>query len=108
MFWKYNFIFHMSEKHVIWSTDSKEMFAPLYPELVITTRISLFEEKRMEIPSMYTNTWRRANDILDSDAIIEATAEFEERESRKRGASDVSESQASTASRQPSPSKKYK
>ena len=108
-FWKYNFIHHISDKHVIRSTDGKEIFAPLHPELsmVITTRISRFEEEKMEIPTMYTDAWREANNVPDSDA-IEAPAELEfvGRDSRKRGTSDVS--QASTASRQPSPSKKHR
>jgi hypothetical protein len=107
-FWKYNFIFHMSEKHVIRSTDGnhhEEIFAPLHPELVVTTRISRFEEEKIEIPSTYTDTWRKINNVPDSD-IIEAPAGFEGRDSRKRGSSDVS--QASTVSRQPSPSKKYR
>ena len=109
-FWKYNFISHMSDKHVIQNTDGEEIFAPLHPELVVTTRISRLEEEKMEIPSAYTDTWRKTNDIPESDAIeAPLAAEHEERESReshKRGASEVS--QASTSSRQPSPTKKVR
>ena len=85
------------------------IFAPLHPELVVTTRISWFEEERMEIPSKYTDAWMENNydNIPDSDA-IEVLAELEGRASYswKRGTSDVS--QASTVSRQPSPSKKHR
>ena len=50
----------------------------------------------MEILSTYTDTYRKANDIPDSDARltgIEALKEIEGRDSRKRGACDVSEPQ---------------
>ena len=92
-FWKYNFINHMSDKHVIRSTDGKENFAPLHPELVVTTRISRFVEERMEIPSKYTDTWRENNNIPDSDAIEVPAVELEgsASDSRKRGTSDVSQ-----------------
>ena len=95
----------MSDNHVIRSTDGKEIFAPLHPELVVTTSISRFEEERMEIPSTHTDTWRKTNNIPDSDA-IGAPAEPGEKDSRKRGAYDVSQASTGTASRQPSPSKK--
>ena len=99
----------MSDKHVIQSTDGKEIFAPLHQELVVTTRISWFEEERTEIPSKYTDTWMENNydNIPDSDA-IKVLAELEGRasDSQKRGTSDIS--QASTVSRQPSPSKKHR
>ena len=42
------------------------------------------KKKKIEIPSTYTDTWRKINNVPDSDA-IEAPAEFEGRESRKRG-----------------------
>ena len=95
----------MSEKHIIRSTDGnyhEEIFAPLHPELVVTTRISRFKEEKIGIPSTYTDTWRKINNVPDSDAIEVPSG----RESRKRGSSDVS--QASTVSRQPSPSKKHR
>jgi hypothetical protein len=63
----------------------------------------------MEIPTTYTDAWRETNNVPDSDAIeAPPAAELEGpgRDSRKRGTSDVS--QASTASRQPSPSKKHR
>ena len=90
--WKYNFTICMSNKHDIRSTDGKEIFAPLHPlaELVVTAKISWFEEKRMEIPSIYTDTRRKTNNIPNSDA-IEAPADFEGKYSRKRGMSDVSQ-----------------
>ena len=51
-------------------------------------RLSLEElEKKIKIPSTQTNSWRKTNNIPDSDA-IEAPAEFEGRDSRKRGTSD--------------------
>ena len=78
-----------------------------HPELVATTRISRFEEEKMEIPSRYTDFWREPNNIPDSDAIeAPVVLDSEGRYSRKRGTSDVS--QASTASIQPSPSKKHR
>ena len=111
-FWKYNFIFHMSNKHVIWSTDGnhEEIFAPLHPELVVTTRISRFEEESIEIPSTYTYSWRKTNNVPDSDAIevpLAAGFRVDGRDSRKRGSSDVSEASTVSGSRQPPPSKKH-
>ena len=44
----------------------------------------------MQIPSTYTNTWRKTNNILDNDA-IEAPAGLEERDPPKKGTSDVSQ-----------------
>lgn len=104
-FWKYNFLLHMSDKHIIQDANDEELFANLHPELVVTTRISCQEERKMEIPSAYTDTWRKTNNVPDSDA-IEAPDGLEEQDSRKRGISDAS--QTSMASRQPSPSKKHR
>jgi hypothetical protein len=64
------------------------------------------EEEKVGIPSTHTDAWREKNEIPDSD-VIEAPGELEEeRDSRKRGTSDTS--QTSSASRQPSPSKKHR
>ena len=54
---------------------------PIFCYQEISTRISWLEEKKMEIPSTYMDTWRKTNNIPDSDA-IEAPAEHKERGSR--------------------------
>lgn len=82
-------------------TSDEELFANPHPELMVTTRILCEEERNMEIPSAFTvDTWRKRNNVQDSD-VIQAPEGLEERDSRK------GDTQTSTASRQPSPSKKH-
>lgn len=85
----------MTEYHL----SDTESLPPCHPDLLIKTHISIAEERLMGIAVEKTLEWREENDIPNSDAIEEFRADSW----RKRAASSVSE--ASSASRQPSPSK---
>jgi hypothetical protein len=91
-FWKYNLIHHMTEYHL---TDSGEL--PPFPrEIVKITRISKAEENALGVDEGLTTSHREQYGIPDSENLLEAV-DVEERASRKRAVSSVS--QASTSSR---------
>ncbi|KAF8150029.1 hypothetical protein B0H34DRAFT_826095, partial [Crassisporium funariophilum] len=97
-FWKYILIYHMHTYHV---SDHDDL--PPFPvELRVVSHISKAEEKLLGVSLEKTKNWRDRHKMADSDGI---TA-FQDEIQRKRAASNVSKSSASsTGSRQPSPSK---
>ncbi|KAF8151692.1 hypothetical protein B0H34DRAFT_618278, partial [Crassisporium funariophilum] len=68
-FWKYNFISHMTDNHLIRTDNGKEVFPPLVPELVVTTRISRLEEEKLEVPQEITKAYRARYLVEDSDPV---------------------------------------
>jgi len=87
----------MTEYHL---TDSGEL--PPFPrEIVKITRISKAEENALDVNEDLTKSHREQYGVPDSENLLEA-ADVEERGSRKRAVSSVS--QASTSSRRASES----
>ncbi|EDR04579.1 uncharacterized protein LACBIDRAFT_330513 [Laccaria bicolor S238N-H82] len=64
-FWKYEFITHMVDKHLL--QDDELPSLPL--QLWATTHISRWEELKMGIPVDSTDEWRDVNQVLDSDDV---------------------------------------
>ena len=102
-FWKYNLIHHMSIHHL---TKMSEL-PSLDPALVFTTWITKREEAAMGIEPMKTKL-HRTNHFknLDSDGLEVIYQGYIKEQQRKRAMSSVSQASQTSASRNPSPSKR--
>ena len=109
-FWKYNFIPHMAECHLI---DNK--LPPLPEEFKMATHISRAEEESMGVELIYTERYRKKYgldntsdfehptgppEVLEDNVSLDEIQEEETQEGRKRAYSVLSKT-STTASRVP-------
>jgi hypothetical protein len=97
-FWKYNLIHHMTLNHL---TSTNEL--PALPgELLVASFISRAEETGLGVPGGKTQTAREDTYNLHSDDIKALEMEI----ARKRAYSSVSQASQTSATRDPSPTKR--